>query len=390
MMKLYVTIIFFGILGGPALAFKPPSRQLHTVYTGTMTSSLQASKVSNFADDSILRARHVLKMSTGAEIPAENVAVAVAPSPAPSGASKLKIGGLFGLWYALNIGYNIYNKKVLNLAPELTWWAAWFQMAMGLLLVLPAWGSGLRKPPKVNKSDVKTLMPVALLHSLVHIGGVVSMGAGAVSFAHIVKASEPAVSAGLSALFLKQFLPLPVYLTLLPVMGGVALASLGELSFSWKAFNYAMLSNVASASRGIVGKKTMGAGVGENMTPSNLYGVLTALATILLLPVALILEGKALFPALKALSAAGQGRTFALQTLAAGLFYYLYNEVAFLCLDNVAPVTHALGNTIKRVVIILTSVLVFGTKLTSTGILGSSMAISGVLLYSLAKQKFSK
>jgi hypothetical protein len=33
------------------------------------------------------------------------------------------------------------------------------------------------------------------------------------------------------------------------------------------------------------------------------------------------------------------------------LFYYLYNEVAFLALSKVAPVTHAVGNTIKRVVV---------------------------------------
>ena len=46
------------------------------------------------------------------------------------------------------------------------------------------------------------------------------------------------------------------------------------------------------------------------------------------------------------------------------------------------------GNTIKRVVIILTSVIVFGTKMTSQGVLGSSIAILGVLLYSLAKDYF--
>ena len=27
---------------------------------------------------------------------------------------KLKVGAYFGLWYAFNIAYNIYNKKVLN------------------------------------------------------------------------------------------------------------------------------------------------------------------------------------------------------------------------------------------------------------------------------------
>ena len=58
------------------------------------------------------------------------------------------------------------------------------------------------------------------------------------------------VSAGLSAVFLKSFLPWQVSMTLLPVMGGVALASLNELSFSWLSFISAMVSNVASASRG--------------------------------------------------------------------------------------------------------------------------------------------
>lgn len=58
------------------------------------------------------------------------------------------------------------------------------------------------------------------------------------------------VSAGLSAVFLKSFLPWQVSLTLLPVMGGVALASLNELSFTWLSFISAMVSNVASASRG--------------------------------------------------------------------------------------------------------------------------------------------
>jgi solute carrier family 35 protein E1 len=71
-----------------------------------------------------------------------------------------------------------------------------------------------------------------------------------------------------------------------------------------------------------------------------------------------------------------------------GAYYYLYNEVAFLALDNVAPVTHAIGNTIKRVVIIVASVIAFGTKMTPQGVLGSSIAIAGVFLYSLAKTYF--
>jgi solute carrier family 35 protein E1 len=168
-------------------------------------------------------------------------------------------------------------------------------------------------------------------------------------------------------------------------MGGVALASLSELTFTWKAFNYAMLSSVASASRALLSKSTMENPVGKNMNAANFYGVLTAMATLILLPIALIKEGNVLIPTIRALVVSGQAQNYAIQSLLGGLFYYFYNEVAFICLNNVAPVTHALGNTLKRVVIILTTVFVFGNPMTTNSIIGSALAISGVLLYSLVK-----
>lgn len=105
---------------------------------------------------------------------------------------KLKVGGLFGLWYILNIGYNIYNKKVLNLVPELTYSIGFLQLFLGLFYVIPIWALGIRKTPVLNSEELKNLIPVAVLHTLTHLGAVVSLGAGAVSFTHIVKAAEPA------------------------------------------------------------------------------------------------------------------------------------------------------------------------------------------------------
>lgn len=64
------------------------------------------------------------------------------------------------------------------------------------------------------------------------------------------------------------------------------------------------------------------------------------------------------------------------------------SEVAFYCLDAIHPVTHAVANTVKRVFLIAVSIVVFGHKLTPLGSIGSAVAIGGVLLYSLAKQKF--
>lgn len=73
----------------------------------------------------------------------------------------LRVGSYFGLWYLLNIGYNITNKRLLNAYP-LPWLVAAAQMATGLLYFFPLWISGLRKPPKLYKGALKPLRYVMI------------------------------------------------------------------------------------------------------------------------------------------------------------------------------------------------------------------------------------
>jgi len=304
----------------------------------------------------------------------------------------LQVGSYFALWYLFNIGYNIYNKQALN-AVAYPWTIATFQMATGILYFVPMWLTGLRKAPKLSLSDIKTLIPIALCHTGVHVGAVIALGAGAVSFAHIVKASEPVVTCLLNFLFLGQILPTQVYLTLLPIIGGVAIASMKELSFTFLALAAAMLSNLSSSARGVLSKKTMsGKQIGENLDAQNLYAVLTGLSTIILIPLMLAFEGTGFFPAAKAIIDSGEFTKKSLSILIAlsGATYYAYNEVAFLALGKVNPVTHAVGNTIKRVVIIVASVIAFKTPMSTGSIIGSSIAIGGTLLYSLAMNASKK
>ncbi|GMH61776.1 hypothetical protein TrRE_jg758, partial [Triparma retinervis] len=96
----------------------------------------------------------------------------------------------FLLWYGLNIGYNIYNKKVMNAYP-LPFTMATIQLGAGLLWILPVWFLGFRPKPVLTTSEIKTLAPIAFFHTIGHTMTVVSLGAGAVSFTHIVKAAEP-------------------------------------------------------------------------------------------------------------------------------------------------------------------------------------------------------
>jgi solute carrier family 35 protein E1 len=73
-----------------------------------------------------------------------------------------------------------------------------------------------------------------------------------------------------------------------------------------------------------------------------------------------------------------------------GMFYHLYNQLANNTLERVAPLTHAVGNVLKRVFVIGFSIIVFGNKIsTQTGI-GTAVAIGGVALYSFIKAKLEE
>eukprot|EP00980_Cylindrotheca_fusiformis_P028431 scaffold22599_cov139-Cylindrotheca_fusiformis.AAC.22 len=166
-----------------------------------------------------------------------------------------------------------------------------------------------------------------------------------------------------------------------------------ELSFTFLALASAMLSNVSSAARGVLSKKTMsGKKIGENLDAQNLYAILTAMSTIIMIPFMLAFEGTGMFKACGDLVASGKFTRRSIFTLLGfgSASYYAYNEVAFLALGKVNPVTHAVGNTIKRVVIIAASAVAFTTPMSTGSIIGSSIAIFGTLLYSLAMNATKK
>lgn len=304
-----------------------------------------------------------------------------------------KILFFFLLWYAINVIYNDTNKTVLKVL-NLPWIISCLQLGLGLFLyTFPLWLSGLRKPPKLSAADVQTMTPVALIHGAGQCVTVMSLGAGSLAFVNVVKSLEPLFNVLFGAIFMNDVLPWQVNACLLPVIGGVGLASAADLSFTWDCFTYAMGSNVAFSLRGVLSKKSMGKKIGENMDAGNTFAVLTAIAFAAVLPVALALEGPTMFAEWDKAMAIKDGYSaseLVFRIVASGLSFYLYNEVAFYTLDAVHPITHAVGNTIKRVILILFSVVRFGTPMTTQSAIGSTIAIAGVFAYSVAKQVIKK
>ena len=301
---------------------------------------------------------------------------------------RLKVGFYFALWYALNIVYNILNKRVLNVLPSPLIVGS-MQFGVGSLYVLTLWLLQLRPTPSLTPTGKNTLSQVGFWHCIGQLFSIVSLGAGPVSFTHIVKALEPFFSALVSAFIFGKWMKPQVYATLIPVVSGVGYACMKERYFSWLAFWTAMGSNVSFALRAVLSKQSMTAGdVGANMSPTNTFGVVTMMAFLISMPIGFIMERGAFLSLWEEATKSQTSYELARAIVISGFFHYINNEVMFMALSNVHPVTLAVGNTMKRVFIMVASVMVFRNEISLQAGIGSAVGIGGVLLYSLSKQHY--
>ncbi|MCO5607288.1 hypothetical protein L7F22_061481 [Adiantum nelumboides] len=246
------------------------------------------------------------------------------------------------------------------------------------------WTVGIHKKPQVSSSQLLAILPLACVHTLGNLFTNMSLGKVAVSFTHTIKAMEPFFSVLLSALFMGEYPSLLVLASLVPIVGGVALASLTEASFNWAGFLSAMASNVTFQSRNVLSKKLM-VKKENSMDNINLFSVITVMSFFLLAPVTLFLEGVKFTPAY--LQSAGLDvKVLAVRALLAAICFHAYQQVSYMILQRVSPVTHSVGNCVKRVVVIISSVLFFRTPVSPINGIGTGIALAGVFAYSRVKQ----
>ncbi|KAK2661733.1 hypothetical protein Ddye_000307 [Dipteronia dyeriana] len=201
----------------------------------------------------------------------------------------LQLAGLFGLWYILNIYFNIFNKQVLKVYPYPTTVSA-FQFGCGTVMIILTWTFNLYPRPKLSRSQLAAILPLAVAHTLGNLLTNVSLGMVNISFTQTIKAMEPFFTVLLAALFLSERPTLWVVSSLVPIVGGVVLASLTEASFNWTGFISAMASNVTNQSRNVLSKKFM-VRKEDTLDNINLFSVITIISFILLVPAAIFIEG---------------------------------------------------------------------------------------------------
>ncbi|XP_063599045.1 solute carrier family 35 member E2A-like isoform X1 [Penaeus indicus] len=286
------------------------------------------------------------------------------------------------LWYIFS-GITLFlNKYILtyqNADPHVL---CGMQMLITMVcgLIQLRYPLGTYKPVLGQKKPANFVRGMATL-GLLQLGtimfGLIAIYFVAVSFAETVKSSAPLFTVLIAWLYLGERTGAFVFLSLIPVMLGLALCSSNELSFSLIGFVCALTTNLCECVQSVVSKSLL-SNKAYIYNPAELQFYPNLAAVMLQVPTWYFLVD---FNKLSQ----QMSKNLAFAILLDGISFHGQTITAYVLMSYVNPVTYSVANTTKRAFLIWLSVLLFGNPVTLLSGVGTAVVIAGVLLYSKAR-----
>jgi solute carrier family 35 protein E1 len=187
----------------------------------------------------------------------------------------------------------------------------------------------------------------------------------------------------MSTIILKESHSYKTYLSLLPIVGGVLMATVTELSFDLMGMLAATLSTLCFAVQNIYTKKSMRE---VHMHHLRLLLTLNQLATLFIFPVWMYTDAWSIISNAHKIK---DIHWLALVLPVSGLCGFVQSVVAFSLLSFVSPISYSVINAAKRIFVISASLLLMKNPVTAYNVVGMVTAISGVALYNKIKSSVS-
>ncbi|KAF3433539.1 hypothetical protein FNV43_RR24641 [Rhamnella rubrinervis] len=300
--------------------------------------------------------------------------------------SRLFTIGLVSAWYSSNIGVLLLNKYLLsNYGFKYPIFLTMCHMTACSLFSYIAIAWMKMVPMQTIRSRVQffKISALSLIFCVSVVFGNISLRYLPVSFNQAIGATTPFFTAVFAYLMTLKREAWLTYVTLIPVVTGVIIASGGEPSFHLFGFIICVAATAARALKSVL-QGILLSSEGEKLNSMNLLLYMAPIAVVFLLPATLIMEENVV------------GITLALARDDVKIIWYLLFNSAlayFVNLTNFLVTKHTsaltlqvLGNA-KGAVAVVVSILIFRNPVSVTGMMGYSLTVMGVVLYSEAKKR---
>uniref|UniRef100_A0ABD2WQ43 Sugar phosphate transporter domain-containing protein n=1 Tax=Trichogramma kaykai TaxID=54128 RepID=A0ABD2WQ43_9HYME len=187
----------------------------------------------------------------------------------------------------------------------------------------------MRRPPGFYKH----MTLVGCMRFSTVVLGLISLNYVAVSFTETIKSSAPLFTVLISRYLLGEQTGLYVNLSLIPVMGGLALCSANEISFNSKGFIAALATNLTECLQNVYSKMLI-SGANFKYTPAELQFYTSLASIVVQIPVSILFVDYSTIE-----------HSLELHLLAAfllnGIFFHFQSITAYVLMDYISPVTHS-------------------------------------------------
>lgn len=282
-------------------------------------------------------------------------------------------------WYTTNIFTVVLNKylfQIIEFTFPLTLTAIHMLIcSIGSVLVLKVFK--LVPLIQIDRNKLGShIFPLAAIFCLNIILGNISLRFIPVSFMQTIKSLVPAFTVLLQVTVFHQFSPKMIYLSLVPVVGGVALASFTEVNFNVIGFATALIASLTTSIQSIVSSMILTGSM--RLDAINMVYYMAPVSFVLILPFALFYE----YAGLQLYDHSEFGFNYVVGSLiTSGAVAYLLNICTFFAIKSTSPLTFTVFGNLKVVLVIVISVLIFKNEIGVMNGVGCFVAIVGIIWY---------
>ncbi|ORY02232.1 hypothetical protein K493DRAFT_328650 [Basidiobolus meristosporus CBS 931.73] len=166
------------------------------------------------------------------------------------------------LYFFFNLGLTLYNKAVMQLFDfGFPWTLTGIHTLFGAVGSYLLYLFGVFKPRKLGERESTVMLAFSVLYTLNIAISNVSLHLVTVPFHQVVRAMTPLFTIGLSVAFFKITYSKMTYISLLPVIFGVAFATFGDYYFTGMGFFLTILGTLLAAIKTVVTNKVQTSGL---------------------------------------------------------------------------------------------------------------------------------
>ncbi|GMH00253.1 hypothetical protein Nepgr_002092 [Nepenthes gracilis] len=290
-------------------------------------------------------------------------------------------------WWAFNVTVIITNKWIfqkLDFKFPLTVSCVHFICsAVGAYLTIKV----LKIKPLIQVSPEdrwRRIFPMSFVFCINIVLGNVSLRYIPVSFMQTIKSFTPATTVILQWLIWRKYFDWRIWASLVPIVGGILLSSVTELSFNMLGFTAALFGCLATSTKTILAESLLH---GYKFDSINTVYYMAPFATMILSIPAMLLEGSGVIAWLQTHPSVFSSL---IVVFCSGLLAFCLNFSIFYVIHSTTAVTFNVAGNLKVAVAVMVSWLIFRNPISALNAVGCAVTLVGCTFYGFVRHVLSQ